>query len=167
MRLPVVDEFITAARPQGVVLDAGVAVLYYLGSFDRSLVGRAKRTEIFAPEDYATLLRLLAFFNRVVTTPHVLTEVCNLLGHMREPKRTGFFINLRNQLAKAEERHMAAALLAEEVFFPRLELTDTALVHLARTGLGIITIDSGLHNELLREGSAALNFNHIRTLVWS
>jgi hypothetical protein len=63
---------------KGILIDTNILLLYFLGSFDQDLIPSFKRTVQFTVEDYNTLLLLLQMFDRLVTTPNILTEVSNL-----------------------------------------------------------------------------------------
>ena len=165
IRTPI-DEFVRSARAQGIVLDSGVALLHFLGSYDRQLLRKVSRAAIFADEDVDTLARLLQLFKTVALTPHILTEVINLLGNLHDPARTGLLSAIHRPLATIQEDYQPSAELARDPLFPRLELTDTAVVALARRGYGVLTIDGQLYAELLRDNRAVLNFNHVRTWAW-
>ena len=58
-------DFITSHRSSGVIIDTNVLLLFIVGSFDRSLVGRHKRTVQFVPEErYFQMLWMAASFKR-------------------------------------------------------------------------------------------------------
>jgi len=64
---------------RGVLIDANILLLYLIGSYDRSLISRFKRTRQFTVEDYATLLLLLHPFEAVITTPNILISCLQMI----------------------------------------------------------------------------------------
>ena len=64
-------------KTKGLLVDANLLLLFLVGTHDLQLVGDGKYNKLskYTPEDYRLLIRLQAVFKRIVTTPHVLTEV--------------------------------------------------------------------------------------------
>lgn len=76
-----VSGLISRHRRTGVLVDTNLLLLFFVGGYDRSLVERFRRTaDRFVAPDFDTLSALLMSFERIVTTPHILTETSNLLG---------------------------------------------------------------------------------------
>ena len=161
-----VDSFVRKARSVGLALDSGVALLYLLGQHDRSLIHRVRRARVFADEDFDTLSRIVGISRTLATTPHVLTEVTNLFGDLHEPARGLLLASLFAPVAAMHESYRRSKDLLLHSRFGQFELTDTALLCLARRGYAILTMDAELQAAVLSEGFAALNFNHVRTLSW-
>lgn len=69
-------------RPRGVLVDANILLLFFIGSYDTKLITRFKRTSRFTVRDYELVGNFLAAFERRITTPHILTEVSNLAGQL-------------------------------------------------------------------------------------
>jgi len=65
-------------RPNGVMIYTNVLILYLVGKTNKRLILNFKRTQAYAVEDFELLDRFVSHFNKLITTPHVLTEVSNL-----------------------------------------------------------------------------------------
>src|SRR5690349_21025753 len=72
------DELIDKHRADGLLMDANLLVLYLVGRTNKGRIPTFKRTQQYTIEDFELLDLLAASFQRLVTTPHVLTEVSNL-----------------------------------------------------------------------------------------
>lgn len=158
----ILDPLLSRYRKAGVLVDTNLLLLYFVGAFDPRRIGRFKRTHTFTPEDHALLLRFLARFERVVTTSHLLTEVSNLAGELRDAVKTGVFAKLTAGITLMEEEHAASAELAVQPSFPRFGLADTAVVHHARGRYLMLTDDFRLSQYLQHEAVDVVNFNHLR-----
>lgn len=77
-------------RTTGVVLDTNILLLYFVGLLDPQAIPKFKRTDTFVVEDYYTLLAVLQFVSKPITTPNILTEVSNLLGQLPEHLKSRF-----------------------------------------------------------------------------
>jgi hypothetical protein len=125
-----------------------------------------KRTQNFTIEDFETLSRLINWFGKLFTTPHVLSQVSDLtdlpgkdLGAIRR-----LFGTVVEQM---EESYEVSKTLVTHDLFSRLGLTDAAIATVCSTGVLVLTTDLNLHLALQQRGADALNFNHLRPLGWA
>jgi hypothetical protein len=153
-------------RQTGVLLDTNILLLYYCGLHDEGLIGSFKRIAKFTPDDFRLLCSVIRALGRLVTTPHILAEVSNLLDGIGEPKRSHAYASFSRQLMVVNEVPIPAAVIAGTDCFGRLGLTDTAIRVMAERKYLVITEDFPLLQRLKALGYAALNFNHLRTLSW-
>jgi len=146
-------------RRTGVLLDANILLLYFVGSFGPKEISRFKRTQQFTEEDYSTLIKFLGSFKKVVTTPNILTEVNNFM-------KRDYFEKFAQGITLFDERYLPSADISTDREFKRFGLTDAGIVNLARSHCLILTDDFELSNYLAKEGVDVLNFNHIRVMSW-
>ena len=73
---------------KGVLVDTNILLLYFVGTVNRDRIERFKRTKTFTTNDYDVLVRLLSIFQKIVTTPNILTEVSNFINQLGEPERS-------------------------------------------------------------------------------
>ena len=146
--------------PTGLLLDANVLLLFYVGLLDRELVGTFKRTRQFTPGDFDLLKTIVDFHAGVVTTPHVLAEVSNLAQHLEGARRDDFFAMFAKSITLLKEVRSPASDLSGEPIFTRLGLSDAAVSQLARDdSLFVVTADVDLYVHLLTIGVRVINFN--------
>ena len=152
-------------RSSGVLVDTNLLVLYLVGTVNEHRIQDFKRTRAYTIEDFDLLHRLLAWFGRLVSTPHVLAQVSDLtdLRGKELPMVRALFKQLVEVL---EERYEESCALVRDVCFERLGLTDAAIATLCRRDVLVLTDDLDLHATLILRGVDALNFNHVRVLGW-
>jgi hypothetical protein len=154
-------------RKKGVLVDANLLLLFFVGLFDQAQIQRFKRTRQYTPEDHDILVRLLKFFDgKVMTTPNILTEVSNLSGQFGEPTRSGYFKAFSRGISLLQEHYVKSSGSAEAEHFVLMGLTDTAILSLAAAGHLVLTDDFPLAQRLQKAGADVINFNHVRTLAW-
>jgi len=68
----------------GLVLDTNILLLHIVGSLDPNLLGKIKRTNQFERDDHKLLVNVLSLVPRVIVTPGILAESCNLLESASE-----------------------------------------------------------------------------------
>ena len=148
-------------QPSGAFIDANLLVLVVIGSVDRDLISKHRRTRRFTPEDYDRLLTMIQEVEQVFVTPNTLTETSNLLG----TKDSRFLEYLRFLIEKSKEVIVSSAAAARNRAFPRLGLTDAALLEVISAERPLITVDLELFSAALEKGEeVAINFTHYQAL---
>lgn len=160
------DELLTRYRNAGVLVDTNLLLLFFVGAFRKSEIGKFKRTVQYTAEDFDKLVIVLHYFQKLVTTPHILTEVSNLAGQLAEHSRTGFFDQFRRAIELISEEYTPGSEIAATNEFARFGITDAAIVRHAKSKYLVLTDDFRLSQYLQANGADALNFNHIRRLNW-
>lgn len=149
-----------------VLIDANLLLLLVVGGADRNEVERFKRTSRYTGADFDLLRDVVSRFDRLVVTPHVLTEVSNLSGQLHERMRA----RVREQIARlvptCDERVAKAEDLVREPLFARLGITDVAIVRAAREPLTVLTDDLPLYVALTQADAEAMSFTHLRAGAW-
>ncbi len=153
-------------RSKGVLVDTNLLVLLLVGSVNKRRIGTFKRTQNFTVEDFDLLSGLVSWFGKLVTTPHVLSQVSDLTDLPGKDLRTirGLFGSLVEQM---EESYDISRVLITHDLFSRLGLTDAAIATVCSRGILVLTTDLNLQLALQNCGTDALNFNHIRPQGWT
>jgi len=162
------DEFLLLLekhRANGLLIDTNILVVLLVGRTNRQRIPQCKRTQSYTVAEYELLERLVGQFTIVITTPHLLTEVSNL-DPLNGRERVTFQNVYREWVDSAKEFYDESRSLVVETVFDRLGLADAAITFVARKGMLVLTDDAPLYGMLSARGIDAINFNHIRTLVW-
>lgn len=154
-----VDKF----RAKGILIDANLALLYLVGSYDSRLIGNGKYNKLskYVLEDYELLVRLKKLFKKAVSTPHVLTEVSNLTSDLPEQTKAECLKMFYQTFCEIDELTVSSMEAAQRPEFHFLGLTDSALALVSDQYL-IVTDDARLVKKLNESRLEALNFNHLR-----
>jgi len=158
-----VELLIDRYKTKGLLVDANLALLYLVGGYDLRLVGDGKFNKLskYETEDYKLLLRLKKVFKKAVTTPHVLTEVSNLINDLPEKTKAECLKKFHETFVEIDELSVPSMKAAQRPEFHFLGLTDTALAIVSDQYL-IVTDDARLVKKMNESGLEALNFNHLR-----
>ena len=163
--------------PTGWFIDANLLVLLIVGTTGRHLIAKHKRLKSFLDGDYDRLIRWIArtrspdtatrltTVGAVCVTPNTLTEASNLLAQHKEPERSRFFKTLRILIENSTETVVASADASRAAAFPRLGLTDAALLEVVSAETPLLTVDLDLYLAVAkRDHRAAVNFRHLQLL---
>ena len=145
-----------------ILLDTNLLILYLVGITNRERIGRFKRTQSFSVEDFERLIAILAQADVLVTTPHVLTQVSDLVK-LEAPEFEAFLGLFSNWIRGASESIAPAADLVGHPIFPRVGLADTGIGRVAEQGAVVLTDDFLLYIALAERDLPVINFNHLRS----
>jgi rRNA-processing protein FCF1 len=149
----------------GILVDTNILLLYAVGLANKKRIPLFKRTRQFSIKDFDLLDQILRAFQKVVTTPNILTEVNSLANQLGEPERSqclGLFAKI---ICQMEEQHHPSRHIAQFSEFPKFGLTDCSILHLSREGYLVLTDDFRLSMYLQNQGIDTVNFNNLRFLV--
>ncbi len=149
----------------GVVIDANLFLLFFFGGYDRRQILTNPRLATFTQDDFDLLIRLLERFQRIITTPNILTEVSNLSNAIPENQRTAYFASFAARLAVLEEQQVASSTALTNRF-AKFGLTDAVIATIAKDRYRVLTDDFRLSQSLQIDGIETLNFNHLRDASW-
>jgi hypothetical protein len=154
-------------RHGGVVVDSALLVVYFVGlceDVNGVPLWQASRytRNHYDREDYEFLVDILENFRKRVVTPHILTEVSNMLGHLNEPAREQSRILMRTIIPELEERFVGAAEIASDKEFLEFGITDAGIRRVATAPYLVLTADRPLVGHLDKIGLDALLFADIR-----
>ncbi len=159
-----VSALLTKYYQKGIVIDTNILLLYLVGIVNRERIPRFKRTAQFIPEDYDLLLQLINSFQKVVTTPNILTEVNSLANQLGEPERSQCLKIFTLLTSQIREEYLESSIVANDDIFSRFGLTDCGIMYLAKDKYLVLTDDLKLSLYLKAQGIDTINFNNLRTL---
>ncbi len=156
-------EVLAKHKGRQVVIDSNLLLLLLVGSWDKKSIQSGRRTSSFTSDDFTLLLKLLKVFSGIITTPNILTEVCNLAGYEKGHIKEAIYGIIRKEVRTYAESYVDSKTATCEDCFGKLGLTDAVLLHCAKDGHLIVTTDFDLFTQIVGSGFDAVNFNHLRT----
>ncbi len=151
---------------KGLIIDTNLLILLLVGSCDPRLVTTFKRTNKYVEDDFRLMSRFVACFRDIVTTPNIITEVCNLCLGLNRRTDNKLYRAFGELIERVRENHIPAVRLKHCGAFFRFGISDTAIVELCGQGRLLLTDDLPLYAYVKKQEFDAVNFNHIRTAAW-
>ena len=161
-----INEIFDRYQQSGILIDTNILLLYFVGSYDIQQISKFKRTKQFVTEDYKLLTRIWNSFKKIVTTPHILTEVSNWGNQLAQHHWPGFYEQFALKIRLLEEHHQPAQALSQTEYFSKFGLTDTGIIQLVQGQYLVLTDDFRLSQYLSNIQIDTINFNHIRMYNW-
>lgn len=152
-----------ASPHKGLLIDANLLTVLIVGALGRGEIERFKCTRHFSDEDASAVDRLTQQFGWVSTTPHVITEVSNLLDWLDQSKRATALSYLAEFARSSRELGFPSAEIVDTPVYLALGITDAALcMAAAQDPLVVLTVDLPLYQYATGLRVDVINFNHIR-----
>jgi len=162
-----IAQLLSKYKSKGVLIDSNLLLVYCVGAYDPDRLARFKRTATFTTDDFELLTQFFRFFEKVVTTPNILTEVNSLSNQLSEDLKAAYYPEFAKQISVLEERYVPSAEVSALASFDRLGLTDLGIAELVRDKYLVLSDDLKLITHLQSIGVDAINFNHIRDFGWN
>lgn len=147
---------------KGILIDTNILLLWLVGSTNKARITKFNRTQGFVAEDYELLVDIFQTFQKVLTTPNILTEVSNLINQLGEPERSQCFSIFARDIVQLDEIYIESHTIAATDKFTKFGLTDCGIAALAKGKYLVLTEDFKLANYLQKIGIDTVNFNNIR-----
>ncbi len=119
-------------RTRGILIDTNILLLFFVGVVNRERISRFNRTERFSPEDFDLLVSILEHFQKIVTTPNVITELNSFINQLGDPERSECYIAVAQQLSKLDEFYLESKQIAQLEKFSTFGLTDIGIMQVAQ-----------------------------------
>lgn len=162
------SELVAMLRPhhgRSLLLDTNLLLVLAIGQSDPLLIGRHKKASGYHAEDHDLLFGLIEAFAPCITTPHILTEVSNLLGQFSGPQKAALFESFADLIRLLIEHHAPSRDLVGHDQFYEFGLADMGILEVAtREGSLVISADSRLVSYLNRAGVHAFDYEWIRRM---
>ena len=146
-----------------VLIDTNLLVLLIVGSVDRKLIEKHRRTRQFVTRDYDELCMLLAPYDEIWITVHCLAETSNLLKQTDSGRVRDLMRKLAVFCSQARESYLPKERVTADDHFVRLGVADTGFVQKAKRVDQSITVDLDLYLTISRLVRNVVNFNYFRT----
>lgn len=149
-------------RGRELLVDTNLLLLYFIGARRPDLIQSSRLTSDYSKDDFSLLETFVGCFKHWTTTPHILTEVSNLMGHCKEPLRSDLRLWLAAAISNWTEVTTPSRALVKAADFRRFGLTDTAIANLPRNSCLILTDDHPLAGHLKKRRLDVVRFSDLQ-----
>lgn len=146
-------------KQKGLLVDTNILLLYIVGTVNVELIRNFKRTASFTEDDFYLVSKFIDIFNVRITTPHILTEVSDLLGNRIELQ-----IALGKYTQLTEERFLESKHIVETKTFLQFRLADAAITETAKNSYLVVTDDNPLFGYLDNQKIDTVSLDQLRMI---
>jgi len=127
-----------------VIIDSNIFILFLVGQINENKIKNYTRNSIYSKEDYYFLLDILSKYDRIITSPNILTEVDNILNRITGDDKYRYLAIVREIYKQTIEKYLETESVSQNWFFDILGVTDSAIIIMARECDLLISGDSSL-----------------------
>jgi hypothetical protein len=146
-------------RNGAILVDSNLLLLLLIGKTNERRIERFSRTQMYTLENLRLLRDFVRQFRKIVTTPHVLTEVSNL-AKIGSDELASMRAEFRLLVAGIQEVFEPSREIMATSAFMRLGLADAAIRLIATESILVLTDDLPLYHLLSTSGIDAINFRY-------
>jgi rRNA-processing protein FCF1 len=165
------DDYISALlsryKSKGILIDTNLLLVYFIAMYDSRRIESFKRvkSKAFSIKDLELLARIVGYFDKIVTTPNILTEVSNLSNELSEAERPVYYQVFASQVSFLNEEYVPSLRVCSLEHFNRFHLTDSGIIDLVKDKHLVLTDDFKLSGYLRSSGIDCINFDHLRVIA--
>lgn len=161
---PHIIDLIRRYERKGAIIDSNLLLLIVIGQYNcqRIMSHRRTRSRGYTIPDFEIMMRVISEFERIYTTPNILTEVDNLSRAVSNQELRGLSGAMRSITSKLIENYINANSAANLQEFESIGLTDSGILILSAEDLLTITDDLPLAQRLEHLHRPVINLNHLR-----
>jgi predicted nucleic acid-binding protein len=127
-----------------VIIDTNIFILFLAGQINENRIKNYTRNSLYTKEDYYFLLNILSHYDRIITSPNILTEVDNILNRITGEDKYKYLILVKTIYKQTMEKYIKTEIISQNMFFDTLGITDSAILMMAKESDLLISGDSSL-----------------------
>jgi predicted nucleic acid-binding protein len=127
-----------------VIIDTNIFILFLAGQINENKIKNYTRNSLYTTEDYYLLLNILSHYDRIITSPNILTEVDNILNRITGEDKYKYLTLVKAIYKQTIEKYIKTEVVSQNWFFDTLGITDAAILMMAKESELLISGDSSL-----------------------
>jgi rRNA-processing protein FCF1 len=127
-----------------VIIDTNIFILFLAGQINENKIKNYTRNSLYTKEDYYFLLNILSNYDRIITSPNILTEVDNILNRITGEDKYKYLILVKTIYKQTIEKYIKTETISRNWYFDTLGITDSAILMMAKESELLISGDSSL-----------------------
>lgn len=159
-------DYITARKKfDGLIVDTNVMLLFIVGNYDKDYIKDFpfKRTACYSKRDFEGLVNVFNHFNKIVITPHTLTELSNLSEKVHCHRIEEYFNVFISVLLKFNELNVDKNIILKSPKLYKFGVADFAIWSIARDKKYLVfTDDDKLSGFLRKKKIDTIHINEIK-----
>jgi len=127
-----------------VIIDTNIFILFLVGQINENRIKNYTRNSLYTKEDYYFLLNVLADYDRIITSPNILTEVDNILNRIGGEDKYKYLVLVKTMYKQTIEKYIKTEKITQNWYFDSLGITDSSILMMAKDCELLISGDSSL-----------------------
>jgi len=155
-------------KSKGILIDTNLLLVYFIGMYDSRRIESYKRikSKAFSIKDLEVISAIFNYFDKIITTPNILTEVSNLSNQLDEDERLIYYLLFAKLVSLFDEEYVPSSRVCSLDHFNRFYLTDSGIIELVKDKYLVLTDDFKLSGKLRSSGIDCIQFRDLITVAW-
>lgn len=147
---------------RAVILDANLAVLFFVGLSGRGDIRRHRRLQGYTDRDFALVADAVEQAAEFLVSPNVLAETSNLIRTAPDTVSLRALEEMAIVAGRSREIYVESRDVLGTREYHRLGLTDAVLFNVSDDRTALFTADEDLYQTVARAGKNVVNFKYLR-----
>lgn len=164
-----IHRYISKKRPEGLIIDTNLLILFLIGRFDESFIKTCSLTKGYDNDDYQLLSKIVTLFrNRVIVTPYIISEISNLSRRDIKNEKLNSYIKavvvfLSHSSVSERNVELKKIISIEVSCISNFGFTDMAIFELSKSeNMPFITDDSQFYQFAVSKAVPCIKFKIIK-----
>jgi predicted nucleic acid-binding protein len=127
-----------------VIIDTNIFILFLAGQINENRIKNYTRNSLYTKDDYYFLLNILSRYDRIITSPNILTEVDNILNRLTGEDKYKYLLLVKRIYIQTIEKYIKTDTVSKNWYFDTLGITDSVILMMAKESELLISGDSSL-----------------------
>lgn len=127
-----------------VIIDTNIFILFLAGQINENRIKNYTRNSLYTKDDYYFLLNILSRYDRIITSPNILTEVDNILNRLTGEDKYKYLLLVKRIYIQTIEKYIKTETVSKNWYFDTLGITDSVILMMAKESELLISGDSSL-----------------------
>ena len=127
-----------------VIIDTNIFILFLVGQINENRIKNYTRNSLYTKEDYYFLLNVLSDYDRIITSPNILTEVDNILNRIGGEDKYKYLVLVKTMYKQTIEKYIKTEMITQNWYFDSLGITDSSILMMAKDCELLISGDRSL-----------------------
>ena len=89
-----------------VIIDTNIFILFLAGQINENRIRNYTRNSLYTKEDYYLLINILSTYDRIITSPNIMTEVDNILNRITGEDKYKYLILVKTIYKQIIEKYI-------------------------------------------------------------
>lgn len=103
-------------KSKGLLIDSNLLFVYFIGTYNEALLSKFQRVNRYGKTGYRILFQLINYFDKIIVTPHILTEISNLSTKLDSKFKDSYFHDFLSKLEFFKEENILVYENRENIF---------------------------------------------------
>lgn len=160
-----INYLLSKYKSKGLLIDSNLLLVYFIGTYNEALLSKFQRVNRYGKIGYSILFQMINYFEKVIVTPHILTEISNLSTKLDTKFKDSYYHHFLSKLEYFDEKNIPVYEHKTNIIESKVAkfgITDSMIYVISqKSELLVLTDDFPLAGFLRSKSIDVINFNNL------